>query len=207
MIGEAFGLQEIEAPLALRAHGFDGLEALKHLDARLRLTCFACLVAEALNVGREVRCRRFERPACGILLAKLFNPFALKLTVVSGIAADGAVFDRPDGFNGAVEEFTVVRNNDDGRFDAPQPVFEPDEGVDVEVVGRFVEKKQIRRPHEGARERDAVSPAARKVPDHAAAVGFMEPEARQNGLRLGDYRPFVYFREFAVRGSKRHFVA
>ena len=100
-----------------------------------------------------------------------------------------------------------MRNDDDGRFDAPQPIFEPNEGVDVEVVGRFVKEKQIRGPHEGARERDAVSPAARKVPDHAAAVGLMEPEARQNGLRLGDHRPFVHFREFAVRSRKRHFVA
>ena len=40
VLGEAFGLRKFKAPLALRAHGLDRLQALEHLDARLRLTGF-----------------------------------------------------------------------------------------------------------------------------------------------------------------------
>ena len=40
VLGETFGLRKFKAPLALRAHGLDRLQALEHLDARLRLTGF-----------------------------------------------------------------------------------------------------------------------------------------------------------------------
>jgi len=40
VLGQTLGLRKFKSPLAFRAHGLDRLQALEHLDARLRLTGF-----------------------------------------------------------------------------------------------------------------------------------------------------------------------
>ena len=89
----------------------------------------------------------------------------------------------------------------------PQPILEPDERIDVEVVGRFVKEQEVCRAHEGASERDAVAPAARKIIDKPLAVGLREAEAGKNRARFGGDGAFVHFRELRMGGRKRHFVA
>ena len=113
MLREPLGLEEFEAPLALGAHGLHRLQALEHFDARLRLACLCCFVAEAFDVACEVRSLRLVGLSRRVLLTELFNSRSFKLAVVACVARNGAVFDRPDRGDGAVEEFAVVRDDDD----------------------------------------------------------------------------------------------
>ena len=100
-----------------------------------------------------------------------------------------------------------MRNDDDCCFNAPEPVLEPDERIDVEVVRGFVKEQQIRRAHQCTGELNTVAPAAREVVNFAAAVGFRKTQTGQNGFGLCHHGTLIDFGEFAVRGSKRHFVA
>ena len=207
MLGQPQGLEKIESPFAFGAYGFDRLKLFEHFDARLCLTGFAGLGTEAFNKARQVRCLRFISAAGKFLGAEFFNAREFKLGVVPGIAADRAVFNGPDRIDRTIEEFTVVRNDDDCRFNAPEPVLEPDERIDVEVVRGFVKEQQIRRAHQRTGELNTVAPAAREVVNFAAAVGFCKTQTGQNGFGLCHHGTLIDFGEFAVRGSKRHFVA
>lgn len=193
MLGQADGLRKLEAPLALGAHGLDGLELFEHLDAGLGLAGLRRLGAEALDEAREMRGFALVGLGGRILQAELFNALSFKGGVVAGVAADGLVLDGPDRRDGAVEKLAVVRNDDDGRLDAPKPVFEPDERVDVEMVRRFVKEQQVGRTHQRPGERDAVAPAARKVVDGTLEVALAKAEARENRAGLRDDGAFVEF--------------
>ena len=50
----------------------------------------------------------------------------------------------------AVDKVAVVRNRDDGAGKAVQIVLQNTEGVDVQVVGRLIQKKYIGRFHKKA---------------------------------------------------------
>ena len=66
---------------------------------------------------------------------------------------------------------------------ALQPGFEPDERVQVQVVGRFVEEQQVGRAHQRARELQAHAPAAREAVDGLLALRRLEAQAQQQRLR------------------------
>ena len=56
-----------------------------------------------------------------------------------------------------------MRNDNDGGFLLLQETFKPDDRVNVQMVGRLVQQKQIGRTHERTSQRDSVSPTARKL--------------------------------------------
>ena len=60
-----------------------------------------------------------------------------------------------------------MRNDNDGGFLLLQETFKPDDRVNVQMVGRLVQQKQIGRTHERTGQRDSVSPAAGKLGDLA----------------------------------------
>ena len=42
-----------------------------------------------------------------------------------------------------IQEITVMRNNDNGIFEINQELFQPCDGIKIQVVGRFVQKQDI----------------------------------------------------------------
>ena len=62
-----------------------------------------------------------------------------------------------------VQEGLVVGNDEERLLPVLQVVVQPDDSVQVEVVGRFVQHEEGRLDEEGARERDSHSPAAGKL--------------------------------------------
>ena len=67
-----------------------------------------------------------------------------------------------------------------------EELLEPDDRLDVEVVGRLIHKQHVGPPEQHARQRDPHFPAARKVPNVAVDLIVLEAEAVQHlaGLRL-----------------------
>jgi hypothetical protein len=63
--------------------------------------------------------------------------------VVAGVDLDGAEIEVGHVGADLVQEVAVVRDDDDGGVALVQHVFQPADGVDVEVVGRFVEQQDV----------------------------------------------------------------
>ena len=66
---------------------------------------------------------------------------------------------------------------------ALQPRLEPDERVEVEVVGRLVEQHQVGRAHQRAGELQPHPPAAGEAVHRRVELGRLEAQAEQHGLR------------------------
>src|SRR5205807_9183202 len=87
-----------------------------------------------------------------------------------------------DGIDHAVEKIAVVRYDDQGTAVAFQPVFEPDDGVEVEVVGRLIEQQQVGWAHQRLREVKPHAPAARKARHRQLTLAGGETKAREKAL-------------------------
>src|SRR5215213_8689936 len=107
----------------------------------------------------------------GVLLCRLdggglslFLPVCFeKRGVVAGILTQAAfALEADDVLNRAVEEVTVVTDDDQVAGEAVQIVFEGDEGLNVEVVRRLVQQQEVRRAHQHAQEVEPPALAARE---------------------------------------------
>jgi hypothetical protein len=68
-----------------------------------------------------------------------------------------------------VEELAVVADHDHGAGVALEPGFQPDQGVQVQVVGGFVEQQQVGRAHQRAGQLQAHAPAAGEAVDRRSS--------------------------------------
>ncbi len=87
-----------------------------------------------------------------------------------------------------VEKIAIVRNQDQRAGVAVEPFLEPDDGVEVEVVGRLVEQQQVRAAHQRPRQIEAHAPAAGELGDRALEVFVGETQAmhqRRRACRRG----------------------
>ena len=206
MLRRSFRHRKFKTPFASRTHGFDGLQLIEHLDARLRLTGLRCFVAEALNEGRKVRGLPFIGFGSRILQAHFFNALRFVKGVVAAVALKLSVFNRPGGVGGPIQKLTVVADDDNGAVHAFKPRLKPDEAVHVKVVGGFVQKQEVCGAHQSARQSQAVSPAARKAFNQGRCVRGQKPQAPHNGQGLSAHGTFVDFRELCKRCGFPHRV-
>ena len=84
----------------------------------------------------------------------------------------------------AVHELAVVRGHEQRAGQRLQERFEPDDRLDVEVVGRLVHQQDVGLAEQHARHRDAHLPAARQRADVAVDPLVVEAEAVQDLARL-----------------------
>ena len=117
----------------------------------------------------------------------------LERAVVTGIDGDAAVANQRDVIDDGVEELPIVGDQQQRAGVAPQPGLQPDDRVEVEVVGRLVEKEQLGAGGQGSRERGAHSPSAGQRVQRARFVPRGESESVQDPARLR-------FRGIAVDG-------
>jgi hypothetical protein len=74
-----------------------------------------------------------------LLLGQTFGTGALESAVTTAIQGDLALIDVGYVIDHGIEEVPVVGNQQQGAGVAFKPLFEPDDGIEVQVVGRFVE--------------------------------------------------------------------
>jgi hypothetical protein len=82
-----------------------------------------------------------------------------------------------------VEEFAVVADHHHGAGVALEPGFQPDQRVQVQVVGGFVEQQQVGRAHQRARQLQAHAPAAGEAVDGVVQFADLEAQAQDQRLR------------------------
>jgi hypothetical protein len=78
-----------------------------------------------------------------LLQQHLLGAHVFKLAVVAAVADHLGVVDVQRDLRDGVEEFAVVADHDQRAGIALEPGFEPDQGIEVEVVGGFVEQQQV----------------------------------------------------------------
>ncbi len=177
------GKLEIERRIDVRSR--DVLEAVERLQATLRLARLRGLGTEALDELRHVR----------DLALLLVEERLLRRQPGRALHFEGAVVARVEGQprlvevrhvrHGRVEEVTVVRNQEQRAAVVRKPALDPHHGVEVEMVGRFVEQQQVRTADQRAREVEAHAPAAREIRDRAVEVGHGEAEPGHETRRAG----------------------
>ena len=110
--------------------------------------------------------------------------------VVAGPGRQPSAIELDDARGEALEEGAVVRDEHDRAGVARQEIFEPGDGVDVEVVGRLIEEQQVWLPDQRARQQDAAAPAARQRVDDGVA---REMQSRQDEIDVVFADPGLVF--------------
>ena len=81
------------------------------------------------------------------------------VVVIAGVEGEGAVIKVCHVGADLVEKVAVVADDDHGAVAFVEHVFEPADGVDVEVVGRFIEQQDVRIGEQRLRQQYAQFPA------------------------------------------------
>ena len=140
-----------------------GHHLLQLLDAALHLDGLGGLVAETLYEGLDVGYLLLLVLVGPKLLGTAFFPqqevFVVLHLVVIDLAAGNLQRTRRD----IVDEGPVVADEHHGTGTRLQELFEPLDGLDVEVVGRLIEQQHVRMLQEELGQFDAHAPAAREL--------------------------------------------
>jgi hypothetical protein len=108
--------------------------------------------------------------------------FALQ---VSGIVArpvgEGSAVEIDDACGQVFEEAPVMGDEQERALEIQQKVFQPFDGLYVEVVGRLIEQQQVRAGYQCAREQNPALDSPRQIFD--AGVGI-QVETREHGFYL-----------------------
>src|SRR5690606_31706879 len=78
-----------------------------------------------------------------------------------------------------IQEVTVVGNQQQGARVALQPAFQPEDGIQVQVVGGLVEQQQVGRAHQRLGQVQAHAPATGEITDTAFHLRRLEAQAGQ----------------------------
>ena len=138
----------------------DAFQPLQRLDAALRLLGLAGLGAEAADEVLEVGDLLLLLRKGLVLLRSALGTGAFEAVVVAGVAVDHLVVHVGDAVDAGVEELSVVRHQQDAAGVAREVLLQPQDGFEVEVVGRLVQQQQVGAAHQGAGQVEAHAPAA-----------------------------------------------
>ena len=127
--------------------------------------------------------------------------------VVAAVGDDVAVVDLDDLRDHAVHEVAVVRGHEDGGGGVAEEALQPDDRLDVEVVGRLVEQQDVEVAEEDAGHGDAHLPAAGERAGVAVDLRVVEAEAVEHGtgarLELVASVVLILLLHLAVTGQRR----
>ena len=145
----------------------DLLDLVQRLDAALHLRRLGRMRAEAVDeallLGEHRLLARVGRLEVGLP----DRPLPLVEVVVAGVGRDLAAVDLGDPADDAVHELAVVRGHEERAGERLQELLEPDDRLDVEVIGGLVHQQHVGLAEQDARERDPHLPAAGQLADVA----------------------------------------
>ena len=157
--------------LRLGAGGHGGLGA-EAVDELLQMRDLALLVFEDGGLLRFAR----------LLLRQ-------EIVVVARVAMQGAAAQLEHAVAQGVEEGAIMRDHQQAAGIAHEVLLEPEQSLEIEMVGRLVEQQQRRLAHEEAGEMRAHHPAAGKRIRSLVMVALAETEAGENLFGAGLERP------------------
>ncbi len=144
---------------------------------------------------------------CRSLQGHLFGAHFFELAVVATVAHELGVIHVHRHLGDGIQEFAVMADHHHGARVALEPGFQPDQGVQVQVVGGFVEQQQVGRAHQRARQLQAHAPAAREAVDRVIQFRRGKPQAENQGLGTGSRIVGTGIIECHVRLGHAHAVS
>jgi len=190
---------------------FDLLDLVERLDTALHLRGFCGVRLEALDEALLFRQHGLLSRERRLLVTFADIALAFVEIIVAGVDSDLARVDFRDFRDDAVHEFAIMRGHEKRALEALEELLKPDDGFEIEVVGRFVHQQDVGPAQQHAGQRHTHFPAARKRAHIAIDLIVFETEAMEHFARLGFERVaaevFVFFlgvsetREYSV-----HFV-
>ena len=127
-----------------RLRRLDLLDLLELLHARLHLRGVARARLEPLDEGLLLGEHRLLARVLRLLLRGGDLALLLVEVVVARVGRELAAVDLDDLGDEAVHELAIVRRHDQRALEVAQEALEPDDRLDVEVVGRLVEQQRVR---------------------------------------------------------------
>ena len=149
-------------------------------DALLGLGCLGGLVAELVDEDLHVSDIALLGSTLGAHLLQVVLALLKVAAVVAGVGGHAAVLKRGDVVDAGVHEGAVVADDKDGAVVVRDKAAKPLDAFEIQVVGRLVQKQQVRMAQEELGERDAHLPAARELGARALKVGDLKAQAGQD---------------------------
>ncbi len=169
----------------------DQLHLFERFHPALRLARLGGLRLEAVDVALQMLDRALLLLIGALLKRDLLRAQDFELRIVAAIALDLLLLQMQRDVADRIEKFAVVGNYDQRARIAVQPVFEPDDCVEVKVIGRFVEQQQVRAAHQRLREIEPHAPAAGEAGHRQTRLFEREAETEQQRLRARGRRVAV----------------
>jgi len=184
-IGRRVRLAKHETEAGGELHRRQLLHFFQRLDAALGLLRLAGLGLEAGDEALQVRDLQLLFLKPGLLQFQLLRAQDFKGRVIAAVAGQLHLVDVQHDVADRIQEFAIMRNHDQGAGIAPQPVLQPDDGIQIKMVGRLVEQQQVGRAHQGLGQIQPHAPAAGECRNAVAGLRYGEPQTQQQGLGAG----------------------
>ena len=181
-IRRAQRLAELERERRRGVHRRELFHAREHLHAALCLARLGGLGAEAVDERLQVLALALLLLVLALREHQALRALLLERRIVAGVAPELAPIDVHDRLHHPVQEIAVVRHHHQRAGVAPQPILQPDDRIEIEVVGRLVEQQQVRAAHQRLREVEPHAPAAREARDGLVELLRGEAEAEKQCL-------------------------
>ena len=200
-IGCGCGVAETKGERRIDVRCRHFLHALQRLHAALCLPGLGRLGTEAVDEAVQVLDLALLLFVHRLLQCQLGRTLSFEGGVVAGVELHAALLDMQDVADHGVEEVAVVRDHHQRAAITAQPAFEPEHGVKVEVVGRFVEQQEVGAAHQRPRQVQPHSPATGELGHRPAEVGVGEAQPVQQFRGAGLGRVTINFGEAGVQGA------
>ncbi|RMQ07034.1 hypothetical protein ALQ09_05660 [Pseudomonas viridiflava] len=182
------------------------LDLVDRLGSGSGLLGFRCVGRKAADERLQLGDLRFLLGVVGQQLLAGLGRHGHVLVIVAREQAQLAVIQVGHVRAHAVQEVTVVGDDDHQAVALGEDVFQPANGVDVQVVGWFVEQQHFRIGEQCLRQQNAQLPAGRHFAHRAVVLLDADTQAQQQFAGTGLGSVAVHFRKLGFQLCHGHAV-
>ena len=175
------------------------MQVIQQLLAARRLLVLAGVSGEALNKRLQFLDLLLVLLVYILLLARHHLGVFIPEVVVADIHLDLAEVDVADVRTDLVEEVTVVADDDDRIREIQQEVFQPADGLDIQIVRRFVQQQDVRISKQRLRQQHLDLLAAVQLAHQLMLKVEADAQTRENRFRVALGAPAVQLGELALQ--------
>ena len=174
------GRRDLEIEWRIHVRGCHALEPVERLETALRLPGLAGLGAEAGDETTDVGDLALLTLEHRLLHGEPSGALLFERRVVARIKNELSCLDVRDVRDAGIEEVAIVRYHEQGAAIGREPALEPHHGIEVQVVGGFVEQQQVGAAQQRVAQVEPHAPAAGEVRHRPLQVGRREAEPVQH---------------------------
>ena len=139
--GQFFRTGDAEIQAGTRPYRAGDDQFFHGLDAALCLFGFGRLGFKTVHKGLQMRAFFVGFDMLGCRPLDFRCPLTIKIGVAAGVELQLLILQGQNVSAQVVQELSVVSHDDQGALIAQQRFFQPGNGVDIQVVGRFVQQQ------------------------------------------------------------------